>query len=269
MSWRSPSGSAAKTARIRRGSLSSAPIQICTKTSSFAQTIMSVFVPPTTRGRADVERELHAVRQRRVRIGDEHVGEREVDRRGLERGNQRRLDRRWRIGDRGQVLRRRVGDHRLAVVVELGRRPVAGHQDPELVRPLHRHVVARRVDDRRPELARILVADGRRERHRLRRGEPGADGFQQVHRPRLDDQLESAGRRLLAPAWRPSQRVPSLPAPHRRRWRGLRTDRRRHRESRQERERPFEVRGNLHRRLHVPQRARQDIRGSSRIRTSC
>jgi lipid-binding SYLF domain-containing protein len=48
ISWRSASGSAAKIARIRRGSLSSAPSPICTNTSSFAHTTMSVFVPPIT-----------------------------------------------------------------------------------------------------------------------------------------------------------------------------------------------------------------------------
>src|SRR5207247_10545117 len=47
-SWRSASGSARYVARIRRGSLSSAPIQICRNTSLLAHATMSVFVPPIT-----------------------------------------------------------------------------------------------------------------------------------------------------------------------------------------------------------------------------
>ena len=48
MSWRSREGSSRYTARILRGSLSSAPIQICANTVSLTYATMSVVVPPTT-----------------------------------------------------------------------------------------------------------------------------------------------------------------------------------------------------------------------------
>src|SRR5437868_6789237 len=46
--WRSCNGSPRNTARILRGSLSSAPIQICMKSWSLAIATISVVVPPTT-----------------------------------------------------------------------------------------------------------------------------------------------------------------------------------------------------------------------------
>ena len=54
ISWRSRAGSARNTARTFRGSLSSAPIQICSNTQLLTIATMSVVVPPTT-GLADVE----------------------------------------------------------------------------------------------------------------------------------------------------------------------------------------------------------------------
>ena len=103
----------------------------------------------------------------------------------LVRGLQSAFDRRRRRGGRDQILRRRIGRYRLAVIIELRSGSVARNDDPELVRPLHGDVVAHRVEDRRSELTGILIADGGGESHRLRRREPGGGGLEQVQRPRL------------------------------------------------------------------------------------
>ena len=112
---------------------------------------------------ADVERDLEPVGDALVRIRHDDVGEREVDRRGVERRLQRGVDRRRRRGDGDQVLRRRERHHRLAVVVELGRRAVARGDHAQLVGPLHDDIGGRRVGERRAEAARALVGDDRGE----------------------------------------------------------------------------------------------------------
>ena len=102
-------------------------------------------------GRADVVGEDRAVGHRGIRIRDKQVFERKEDRRLLERGLERLVDRRRRGGDRGEIFEGRIRCRRLAVVLTLGRRSVARNQDTQLVGPLHRDVVAGRVDDRGPK----------------------------------------------------------------------------------------------------------------------
>ena len=52
------------------------------------------------------------------------------------------------VGDRDQVGPRHIGHHRLAVVIELVRRAVAGGDDAQLVGLLHRHVIHEAVIER-------------------------------------------------------------------------------------------------------------------------
>src|SRR6266550_1400959 len=74
---------------------------------------------------ANVIGELHPVRHLLVRVRDDPVGKGKVDRRGV-------------IGllKRCVESARRIGDHSLSVIVELGRRAIGGHDHPQLVRPL-------------------------------------------------------------------------------------------------------------------------------------
>ena len=98
---------------------------------------------------ADVERHFHAFREVLVRIGNHQIGERKVDRRRIERSRERCVDGRRRNRGGDEILGRREGRHRLAVVIELGGRTVTGRDHAQLVGPLQRDVGARRVDERR------------------------------------------------------------------------------------------------------------------------
>ena len=70
-------------ARIRRGSLSSVPIQICRKTSLLAQATMSVLVPPTTPEGPTMNASMAPSVKTAYGIGHQKIGERKEDRRVL------------------------------------------------------------------------------------------------------------------------------------------------------------------------------------------
>src|SRR5439155_9648881 len=124
----------------------------------------------------------------------------EVDRGGVVGRLQRGIDRGWGLGGGDEVLGRREGHHRLAVVVELAGGTVARRDHPELVGSLQGDLTPRRVDEGRPEAARALVADHRRERHRVSSGQAAGRGLQEVDRlgfeRRLDRMCGCLARRL-------------------------------------------------------------------------
>jgi hypothetical protein len=139
-------------------------------------------------GRADVEGMQHLVGKRLVGVGQEQVGEGIVDRRLVVRLLERRFQGRRCIGDGDQVGLRQEGHHGLAVVIELVGRTGPGLQHTQLVRPLHRHVVAHRIGQRRTQLAGVLDVDDRGEAHRSGPRQFGAGGLDQVDRTLLDQQ---------------------------------------------------------------------------------
>jgi hypothetical protein len=144
-----------------------------------------------------MEGELGPLRQRSIGVGKQQIGEREVDRRLLERHLQRRLEGRRHLGDGDQVLGRRQGNHRLAVEIELGSGTVALIDDPQAVGSLHRDIVARREHQGRTETAGMLVADRGGEGHRPGRRQPGAGGLEQVDGARLEGRLVDRRRLFL------------------------------------------------------------------------
>ena len=93
---------------------------------------------------------------------------------------QRGVDGRRGFGNRYKVFGRCERRHRFPVVIELGGLAVTGRDHPKLVGPLEGDFGPGRVSQRRPEAARVLVGDHRREAHRAGSGQAPARGLQNV-----------------------------------------------------------------------------------------
>jgi len=133
-----------------------------------------------------------------VGVGEQDVGEREIDACVPERRLERLVDR-WRCGgDGNEVFRRRMGGHRPAVIVERGGRTIAEGDHAQFVGSLHEHFGDGHESQRRAEAARMLVGDLRREGQRACRCQTVAHRLQQIEGACFEHRL--VGHRRSLPA---------------------------------------------------------------------
>ena len=125
----------------------------------------------------DVIGELQTSGHVLVGIGNDQIIKRKVSSRKVIVRLHGGVDRRRRVGNSNQVLRRCVGRHGLAVVVELGGRTIARRDDPQLVGPLQGDFELIRKDQRMALAARAFIGLDRGERHGVSRGQPVAGGL--------------------------------------------------------------------------------------------